>query len=168
MRRQGRAVLAAAVAVAAMVGVAGTASATEEYFAAKLRGGNETPLTLGSAGSGIWGGVLDAAETSLQFQLHYSGLEGGAVAAAHIHLGREATTGGIVIHLCGTGGTAPCPPSPGVISGVLTAANVVAVATQGVAAGDFARVVQALRRGDAYVNVHTATFQAGEVRGQVQ
>jgi hypothetical protein len=161
-------VLATAAAVAAMVGLAGTASAAEEFFAAKLRAGNETPATLSTAGTGIWGAILDGAESSLQFQLFYSALEGGAVAAAHIHLGREATTGGIVIHLCGTGGAPPCPGSPGTISGVLTSANVVAVPVQGVAAGEFAKVVQALRRGDAYVNVHTATFQAGEVRGQVQ
>ncbi len=160
----GNAVLAAVLAVVAM---GGTASA-EEFFAAKLRSGNETPATLATTGTGIWGAVLDASETSLQFQLHYSGLEGGAPSAAHIHIGRPATTGGVVIHFCGSGGTAPCPASPGVVSGVLTSANVVAVAAQGVAAGDLAKVIEAMRRGDTYVNVHNATYPGGEIRGQVK
>jgi hypothetical protein len=159
--------LAFAIAVAAAAGAVERAAAVEEFFAAKLRAGNETPATLGTVGSGIWGGQLDAAEGSLAFELHYSGLEGGAVAAAHLHLGQPGTTGGVIVHICGTGGTSPCPAPPGVVTGVMTASSVVAIAAQGVPAGDFARLVRALRRGDIYVNVHTATYPGGEVRGKV-
>jgi hypothetical protein len=160
----GNAALAAVLAVAAL---AGTVSA-QEFFAAKLRSGDEAPVTLATTGTGIWGGLLDASETSLQFQLHYSSLEGGPPSAAHIHIGRPATAGGVVIHFCGSGGTAPCPPSPGVVSFVLTSANVVAVPAQNVAAGDFAKVIEAMRRGDTYVNVHNATYPGGEIRGQIK
>jgi len=160
--------LATAVALTGMSGALAPLMAAEEFFSAKLRGGNETPVTVATGASGVWGARLDSAETSMAFELFYDALEGGTVSGAHIHLGRPAITGGIVIHLCGTGGTAPCPASPGFVSGVLTANNVVAVATQGIAAGDFAKVIRAMRKGDAYVNVHTGVFPGGEIRGQVE
>lgn len=160
--------LATTVALTGMLGALAPLMAAEEFFSAKLRGGHETPVTVATGASGVWGARLDGAETSMAYELFYDAIEGGAVAAAHIHLGRPGITGGIVIHLCGTGGTAPCPASPGFVSGVLTSANVVAVAAQGIAAGDFAKVIRAMRKGDAYVNVHTGVFPGGEIRGQVE
>lgn len=53
------------------------------------------------------------------------------------------------------------------ISGTITASNVVAVTSQGVSAGEFSAVVSALRRGLAYVNVHTSTSPGGEIRSQL-
>jgi CHRD domain-containing protein len=151
-----------------MSGLVVPAMAAEQFFSASLQGGNETPVSISTTGTGVFGAVLDPPEGSLQFQLHYRDLVGGDVVGAHIHLGQRATSGGIVIHFCGTGGKPACPPSPNVITGVVTSADVVAVGAQGVTAGDFSAVVRALRRGDAYVNVHTATFPSGEIRGQVQ
>jgi len=154
-----------AVALVAMSSVFAPAVA-EEFFAAKLRGGNETPVSLSTGGSGVWGALLSDDETSLTFELRYRGLEG--LTGAHIHLGRPGITGGIVIHFCGTGGKPACPPSPAVVTGVLTAADVVALSTQGIAAGDLPAVLEAMRKGDTYVNVHTATFPGGEIRGQIE
>jgi hypothetical protein len=45
---------------------------------------------------------------------------------------------------------------------------VIGPAGQGVAAGEFAEVLQAIRAGAAYANVHTTNFPAGEIRGQVE
>ena len=73
-----------------------------------------------------------------------------------------------MIHFCGTGGKPACPASPGFVSGVVTSTDVVAVAAQGIAAGDFAKVIRAMRKGDAYVNVHTGVFPGGEIRGQIE
>jgi hypothetical protein len=144
------------------------AFALQEFFTAKLRPGNETPTTLSTTGSGLFAAQLDESETVLLFALLYDTLEGGTVTGAHIHLGRAATTGGIVIHFCGTGGKPACPAIPGALQGTATAADVVAVAAQGVAAGDLAAVIRAMRRGDTYVNVHTTTFPGGEIRGQIE
>ena len=143
------------------------ALAAEEFFSAKLRGGNETPLTISTAGTGVWAAQLDSAETTLTYVLSYDALEGGTVTAAHIHLGQPGITGGIVIHFCGTGGKPACPAPPGLISATATSADVVAVPTQGIAAGEFAEVVRAMRRGDTYVNVHTTTYPGGEIRGPI-
>jgi hypothetical protein len=53
------------------------------------------------------------------------------------------------------------------VNGTLTATNVIAVAGQGIDAGaaGFAAMVQALRNGAAYANVHTTLRPGGEIRG---
>ena len=160
--------LVTTMALLVMSSVFSPAVAVDEFFAAKLRSGNETPVSLSTAGSGVFGAQLDAGETALTFALLYSSIEGGTIIGAHIHLGQPGITGGIVIHFCGTGGKPACPASPGVVSGAVTAIDVVAVTSQGIAAGEFAEVIRAIRKGDAYVNVHTTTFPGGEIRGPVQ
>ena len=62
-----------------------------------------------------------------------------------------------------------CPgTTSGTISGTVTAANVVGPDSQGITPGaDFAKVVQAMREGAAYVHVHTTRSKGGEIRGPV-
>ena len=40
-------------------------------------------------------------------------------------------------------------------------------ASQGIGPGDFAKLIDAIRSGVTYVNVHTPMFPAGEIRGQI-
>jgi hypothetical protein len=167
-KRFGIMTLATGLTLIGTMGAPAPTMATQEFFAAKLRGGTETPVAVATDGSGVWGAQLDNAESALTFQLFYDLLEGGAVSAAHIHLGAPGTSGGIVIHLCGSGGTAACPAPPGFVTGVITSANVVAVPAQGVDAGNLAQVIQAMRKGDTYVNVHTGSFPGGEIRGRIE
>jgi hypothetical protein len=68
---------------------------------------------------------------------------------------------------CGPAPNQPCPASPGSVTGVITPANIVGPGNQGIAAGEFAEAVKALRAGLTYANVHTATFGGGEIRGRV-
>jgi hypothetical protein len=51
-----------------------------------------------------------------------------------------------------------------VISGTITAADVIGPTAQGVEAGAFDELVQAIRAGATYVNVHSTLFPGGEVR----
>jgi hypothetical protein len=60
-----------------------------------------------------------------------------------------------------------CPQNSGTVSGTLTAANVLAVPGQNIAAGDFTAVVDALENNTAYGNIHTTGFPGGEIRGQI-
>jgi len=50
----------------------------------------------------------------------------------------------------------------------LTAANVIGPAGQGVAAGEFAELLRAMRQGLTYANVHSSLATGGEIRGQIQ
>ena len=141
-------------------------------FRADLDGYQEVSA-LSTTGTGSFELGLDAQDEA-SYELSYQGLEGGAVLFAHIHLGERHTNGGVIVFLCSSFGPAPsgtpsCPPNDGtVVSGTLMAADVIGPAGQGIAAGEFAEFVEALRAGAGYVNVHTAGFGTGEIRGQVQ
>jgi hypothetical protein len=137
-----------------------------EVIGAGLTGFEEVPV-ISTTGSGAFFARI-VGDTAIDFVLVYEDLEGGAVAAAHIHLGQVGVNGAIVIHFCGTGGKPACPPTPGTLAGTVTAQDVVAVPAQGIAAGDMAEVIRAIRAGKAYANVHTATYPSGEVRGQLK
>lgn len=51
---------------------------------------------------------------------------------------------------------------------MLAAADMVgSAAAQGIAAGEFAELLRAVRAGQTYVNVHSTKFPGGEVRAQI-
>lgn len=161
------------VAIVAMLLVtaiaAGSVSATADSgkrFQASLDGYQEVP-TLSVDGVGSFSAELAKGGASISFTLSYSGLTGDA-AFAHIHLGRPATTGGPIAFICGGGGHPACPTgTSATITGTIDASHVVGPAAQGIEAGDFGELVAALQAGAAYVNVHTAAFPTGEIRGDI-
>jgi hypothetical protein len=144
-------------------------AAHAEKFALKLTGFQETPLTLSSPASGEFEANISRNDDSITWELSYRDFP-TAVQQAHIHFGQRAITGGISIFLCsnlgnGPAGTLACPQM-GTIGGVITAANVIGPAGQGIAPGELAEIIAAIRAGFAYVNVHTAQFPGGEIRAQ--
>lgn len=116
---------------------------------------------------------------SIEYILSYEGLLD--VLQAHIHLGQRHTNGGVSVFLC-TNLAPPeepedvpvppeCPKTAGKVTGVLTAADVVGPAGQGIAPEDpakFEKLVEAILAGAAYANVHTDAFRGGEIRGQIK
>jgi len=137
-------------------------------FRAKLNGFGEVPPKLVD-GSGKFNATLSEDQTSISWTLSWSGLTGPA-GAAHIHFGQPQNVGSIVVFFCGGGGRPPCPDGPGhsgTVTGTWTSADVLAVPSQGVAAGDFAGFLRILRARLGYANVHTPQFGGGEIRGQV-
>jgi CHRD domain-containing protein len=95
------------------------------------------------------------------------------VTQSHIHFAERGVPGSIFVFLCsnlgnGPAGTQACPADGGTITGTVTAANVLSVPGQNITAGEFAELLRILRSGDAYVNVHTTRFPAGEIRGQLR
>lgn len=53
------------------------------------------------------------------------------------------------------------------MTGTIVPANVIGPAGQGIAAGEFGELVEAIRQGATYANVHTVAFPGGEIRGQI-
>ena len=168
--------LAAGVAVLGLAGV-GTAAIAHDRsrFNAGLTGYEEVP-TLSTQGVGSFQASINRGRDEIRYTLSYRGpfdaQAVGSVTQAHIHLGARAVNGGIIAFLCsnlgnGPAGTPECPAESGSVSGTITPAQVIGPANQGIAPAEFAELVRALRAGAAYANVHTTTFTAGEIRGQI-
>ena len=137
---------------------------------AYLRGLEEVPA-ISSPGRGTCSLEANADGAEIQYTLSYQETV-GVVSQAHIHVGQKGANGGVSVFLCSNRDSAPagvpgCPAS-GEVSGSFTAANVIGPAGQGIAGGEFGKLMRALRRRATYVNVHTDAFPAGELRGQVR
>jgi CHRD domain-containing protein len=134
---------------------------------ADLDGYQETPSTLSTTGRGTFEAKIDDDAMTIEYELSYADLESTAT-AAHIHLGRPATTGGVSAFLCG-GGTKPlCPPAGGTVSGVIVPSDVIGPTSQGIAPGEFEELVRAMRSGATYTNVHSTSRPSGEIRGVIR
>jgi hypothetical protein len=162
--------LALAVAVSLGFGTSGAAQAENNKLRVKLSGYEETPQTLSSPGSAEFEARISRNEDSISWELSYRDIP-TPVLQAHIHFGQRALGGGISIFLCtnlgnGPAGTQLCPAAGGTVGGVITAADVIGPAAQGIAAGELAEIIAAIRAGYAYVNIHSQLFPAGELRGQ--
>ena len=141
-----------------------------QSFRADLRGFNEVP-SISTSGTGRFDAMLIPESGSIEYTLRYSGLE-SAITQAHIHFSQAATNGGIVVFLCtnlgdGPAGTQACPAGDGEISGVITAAEVLGLADQGLDPAVFDQLLQAMLDRATYVNVHTEVHGTGEIRGQI-
>lgn len=130
----------------------------------RLSGYHEVPA-ISSSGTGSFKAEIAENGQSIAYELRYSGLA-TAVSAAHIHFAQRDVNGGVSAFLCGGGGKPACPQS-GTVTGTIVAADVVGPAAQGIAAGELAELIAAIRAGRTYVNVHTATYPGGEIRAQL-
>jgi hypothetical protein len=138
----------------------------------RLSGYEEVPLALSTTGNGQFRAQIDEEGQKITYRLSYANLEAD-VTQGHIHFGSPSQAGGISAWLCGTEatpgpeGTPVCPPGSATVSGTLTPEDVVGPAGQGIAAGEFDELIDALRAGSTYVNVHSGKYPAGEVRGHI-
>jgi hypothetical protein len=136
--------------------------------------GFEEPPAVSSTGSGEFKAKISHDETSFDYELSFEELE-GTVTQSHIHLGQRSVNGGISVWLCGTAtnpgpaGTPSCGgPNSGAVTGTITAASVIGPSGQGIAAGEFAELLNAMREGVTYANVHSTKHPGGEIRGQIK
>ena len=143
--------LALALSTAAVLAfgglAAGAGSADVFTYRTVLTAGAEVPKPTAPTGAG---GLFTSTVTkdgptyAISWKLTYRKLSGPAV-AAHVHRGRAGVAGGVILALCG-----PCRNGQTGRSTITKA------------------VAEAMRRGTAYVNVHTAKNAAGEIRGQAK
>lgn len=131
---------------------------------------NQVPAVLAQS-SGTFEAQINS-DGSITFSLSYANMT-SAVTQAHIHFGASRTNGGVMVFLCG--GSKPACPTSGTVTGTLTAADVStlpsgntdSVIPQGIQTSDLNAMLEAIRTGNTYINVHTANFPGGEIRGQV-
>jgi hypothetical protein len=147
---------------------------------AELKPTEEVPA-VSSAARGRFKAMIDAENQTISYELSYDGLEAPAL-QAHIHIGQRRVNGGVSVFLCGNAPAVPpetvppppaCPPAPATVTGVLTAANIIGPTAQGIeptsgTVNEFDELLALLRKELAYVNVHSARFPGGEIRGQVR
>lgn len=139
-----------------------------------LTGFKEVPV-ISTTGHGEFHARISNDESEITYELSYADIEaGGTVTQSHIHFGPPNNTGGISVWLCSNlaspptpAGVQPCPLVAGTISGTITAAHVVGPAGQGISAGELDELIAAIRAGKTYVNVHSTTWTAGEIRSQI-
>lgn len=124
--------------------LAGATGSVGDRFNASLEARQEVPKPkdVPALASGHFDATLNGSK--LQWKLTYKKLTGKAT-AAHIHTGKKGKAGPVVVPLCG-----PC--TSGISKTVVLKSS----------------VVNAMKKGDAYVNIHTAKNPAGEIRGQIR
>ena len=170
-------ILILAAVASLTVGVIGTASADDDHdgdserrdVKASLSGFAEVP-SISTTGTGKLRLRIDPGTSTITYELTYSGLQGGAVTGAHLHFAQVgvAAPGNVIASLCG-GTEAACPATPaGVLAGTIVPAEILGPAAQGIAPGEFAEVLRAIRAGAVYANVHTTAYPSGEIRGQLK
>ena len=148
------------------------AQAAIKVFSVNLNGANEAPAN-NSAGVGTATITFDTALSTMRVQASFSGLSGN-VTSAHIHC-CTASAG------TGTGGVATVTPTftgfpTGVKSGnydktfdMLAASGswnaAFVTANGGTQASAFTALVNGATAGKAYLNLHSASYAGGEIRG---
>ena len=131
----------AALFGAAILALASPALAQNVNFKATLAGSEEVP-PVQTSGKGELTATFDQSSKRLTWKGNYSGLSGPAT-AAHFHAAEKGKNGGVAV---------PISPSASPMEGSATLND---------------QQAADLLAGRWYVNVHTETNKAGEIRGQM-
>jgi hypothetical protein len=140
------------------------ASAPATHFVAHLTSAQEVPPN-SSAGTGKLDIRLVSGGTKLRFKLTSNGVS--QITQSHIHLGAPGVNGPVTVFFFAQ------PPAPWnsvtgdnfEVAGVRTAADVHQGANPNIT---FADLLEALRSGNSYVNIHSPTHPGGEIRGVIK
>lgn len=155
------------LALIVLVMAASPALAAQLRFTAVLKGDNERPTPVDTNAAGVAKFTLNADETEISYLLIVANIDG--VTQAHIHCGTPDVAGPVVAFLFGF--EAAGVTVNGVLAeGTITEANVIPRADSAACPGGVATladIVEKMRTGGAYANVHTLTWPGGEIRGPI-
>lgn len=143
------------VALVALVASPAVVLAADETFSARLTPGAEVPPPETPGDGSGRARVVIGEDGTLEYEVTYEGLTGEPV-ASHIHFGAADVAGPVMI---------PLMHGPSPFSGTFTEADFAPV-TDG--PQTYAEALDAIRDGNAYVNVHTEANPPGEIRGQLR
>ena len=131
-------------------------------FVAPLEGAQEVPpVDTRARGNAIF----HLRDGEIQYRLIATNIEN--IRMAHIHLAPAGENGGVVVWLY------PSSPPPQLIPGRSTGNLATGVITEDDLVGRLAGMtledlLEAMRSGNTYVNVHTSQYPGGEIRGQIK
>jgi hypothetical protein len=157
-------------ALAIALALPATAGAQDQQtFGTRLSGDAEIPARETDATGRFTATLVN--ETTMRFRLTVNNIEN--VVAAHIHCGDANTNGPAVQFLFG-----PVTPGGGPTSGLLSQGSFDPSGVTCTFGEDTVPLLQAMREGNTYVNVHTddgedpantgpGDFPGGEIRGQI-
>ena len=135
----------------------------QQNFRAHLKGRNEVPpVETKAQGQALF--TVSSDGSSIHYKLIASNIEN--VFMAHIHNAPAGENGGVVVWLY------PSAPPPQLIEGrfqgVLAEGTITASNLVGSLAGKtLSDLIDIIKAGNAYVNVHTTQHRSGEIRGQI-
>lgn len=131
----------------------------QRAFRALLTGAEEVP-PVETDGSGVFVARTNADETELHYILVATGLEN--IRFSHIHIAPLGVNGPVTTFLFH-------PMEPVTVNGLLARGTITSDDLIGPLAGmTIADLLDEMRSGNAYVNVHTDDHPSGEIRGQIQ
>jgi hypothetical protein len=178
------------IAATAALAVGTTALAFSDEGGRKFReflnGYKEAAAPVSTTGAGTFTATISKDETEINYELTFENLEGD-VRQAHIHIGHPQGSGGIVLWLCQTAANPapatspntpqcisdPTNPRAGAVTGTLTKTDVLANTGNGIGGAgsdpdaEWAEVLNLIRAGRTYANVHSVKFPPGEIRSQI-
>jgi len=145
-----------AFALSLTLALASCNDATEgqTLWRATLAGSNEVPARA-TAATGSAGITLDGDRVFFSVEVNQL----GAITGSHIHSGAAGTNGPIRVFLYGP------TPATDTINGRLAEGSFTAADVTGVT---YDTLLEQMRTGQAYVNVHTTLYPGGEIRGQTE
>jgi hypothetical protein len=148
--------LAASAALSALLALSACSKGSDDLtlFQADLSGANEVPARSTGA-SGRAGFSLDGDRVSYTIEIQGTLRQ---AFAAHIHSAAAGANGPIRVTLFPG-------PETGDFSGVLVSGSFTAANVTGIT---FEQLLNEMRAGTAYVNVHTRQYTGGEIRGQLR
>jgi hypothetical protein len=150
--------LALVVAAPAVIGD------SDQVFRASLNGYLEVP-SISTTARGSFSAEVKG--STIRYKLTFSDLGSNSL-FAHIHFARPDVNGGVAAFLCGGGDKPACPVRGGTVRGVIDPTDVIGPGGQGIAGGEFAELVRAMRNGATYANVHSVNYTGGEIRGNIR
>ncbi|MCC2630223.1 MAG: hypothetical protein K0S38_32 [Candidatus Paceibacter sp.] len=121
--------------------------------------------TLTSTGSGIFNVTSDT--TMINYEVKVSSLS-SAIIGAHLHCAPVGRNGQIVAPLNASSTMQGVGSTTGTLSGSIMATDITNAAQScNPNITTLAHLVQAMREGNIYVNIHTVNYPMGEIRGQL-
>lgn len=162
MRKASLLALSLVILVSATASVACTSGGSSRSFSAQLSGADAGVNTQGQGEATF---QVSGDGTSISYKLTVRNVEN--ITMAHIHLAPKGQNGEVVAWLYPS---APPPKEiPGRFDGTLAEGAIQAANLVGPLEGrPLSALIEAMQKGDTYVNVHTQQYPNGEIRGQIK